>query len=182
MAEKILLIIAHNGFQPIEYTVPKQMLEQAGMQVCTASDKKGQAVASDGSKATVDYTLEEVKVEDFDGIFIIGGRGAMEHLDNTRMHEIIRSADKVNMVYGAICISPRILAHAGVLEWRRVTGWDEDNNLAALLKEVGAEYILTGVVVDDNIITATGPSVAQDFGQAIIDTVRNPFIKAAELD
>ena len=74
----------------------------------------------------------------------------------------------------------KILAHAGVLDGRRVTGWDDDHKLAGILKDAGAEYVHVDVVVDRNIITATGPTVAKEFGQAIIETLQQPYIEVEE--
>lgn len=40
---KILMIIAHEGFQQVEYGIPKKTFEQAGFTVVTASNKPGMA-------------------------------------------------------------------------------------------------------------------------------------------
>ena len=171
--KSVLLIIASKGFQPIEYGVTRKALEDENIKVYTASDAKdklGNAISSDGSPVKVDYIIDDVEIKDFDGIFIIGGSGAMEHLDNERTYRIIEETDRaLNKVYGAICISTRILAHAGVLDGRHVTGWDDDVKLKGILDDYGAQYIAeVGVVVDRNIVTATGPTKAQEFGEAIV--------------
>lgn len=179
--KKVLFIIASRGFQPIEYGIPRQILESENIKVYTASDAKdqlGNAISSDNSFVKVDYILEEVKVKDFDGIFIIGGPGAMEHLDNERTYRIIREIDKqINKIYGAICISPRILANAEVLDDRKVTGWDGDKQAKSYLEDAGAQYINEAVVVDRNIITANGPKSAQDFAKAILEALYPQKIK-----
>ena len=176
--KKVLLVIASKGFQPIEYGVTREILESEDIKVETASDAKdllGNAISSDKQPVKVDYLLLDVNVDHYDGLFIIGGPGAMEHLDNANMYRLIREMDRrFNKIYGAICISTRILANADVLQDRKVTGWDKDNELASILKDVGAQYIRDqDVVVDDNIITATGPDVAQEFAQAILKTLYN---------
>jgi len=182
--KKVLLMIASKGFQPIEYGVPRQILEDENVKVLTVSDSKdklGNAISSDGSPAKVDLLLEDINVKDFDGIFIIGGPGAMEHLDNDRAYRIIHEIDReINKIYGAICISPRILANAGVLDDRRVTGWDQDKKLKDILNDAGATYVNEDVVIDRNLITATGPHAAQEFGEAILRglyklTIEKPY-------
>jgi protease I len=173
--KKILLVVASKGFQPIEYGVTREILESEDIKVETASNAKdslGNAISSDNQPVRVDYLLQDVNVDHYDGLFIIGGQGAMEHLDNDNMYRLIHEVDRrFNKIYGAICISPRILANAGVLEDRNVTGWDNDKKLAGILKDVGATYVNAGVVIDDNIITATGPDQAQEFAQAILKTL-----------
>ncbi|MDR3646094.1 MAG: DJ-1/PfpI family protein [Candidatus Babeliales bacterium] len=182
--KKILLVIASKGFQPIEYGVTREILEAEDIKVETASNAKdslGNAISSDNKPAHVDYLLQDVNVDHYDGLFIIGGQDAMEHLDNDNMYRLIHEVDRrFNKIYGAICISTRILANAGVLEDRNVTGWDNDKKLALILKDVGANYVKAGVVVDDNIITATGPDEVQDFGQAILKALYTRQPETAE--
>ena len=48
---KILMIIAHEGFQQVEYGIPKKTFEQAGFAVVTASNKPGIATAKDTIKS-----------------------------------------------------------------------------------------------------------------------------------
>ena len=169
---KLLLVVAYTGFQPIEYTVPKKLLENAGFTVMTASNKAGTATATDGSTTTVDTVISDVNVDDYDGIFFVGGSGALENLDNQTNYDLINKAISAKKAVGAICISTRILAKAGVLKGRHATGWDGDNELAAIYKEHGVNYVRRDVVTDNKIITATGPKVAHEFGQHIISLLQ----------
>ena len=41
MNASVVIIIASDGYQPIEYATPKKILEQAGFMVTVASDKPG---------------------------------------------------------------------------------------------------------------------------------------------
>ena len=170
----ILFIIAHEGFQPIEYSVPKRVLLAAGVEVKTASDMPGIATSAiNREKIPVDLKLDEVVVDEYEGIFLIGGPGAWEFLNDEKSYRIIREMAKGCKIWGAICISPRILANAGVLKGRKVTGWDDDGELSEVLLNVGAEYIKKSVVVDGNLITASGPAAAKEFGEKIVVALYN---------
>ena len=164
----ILLIVASEGFQHIEYRTPKKVLEEAGFTIITASNKPSAAIAKDGSTTNVDVVLDQVNVNDYDGIFFIGGPGALEHLDNQTSYTVIKAAADAKKPLGAICVSTRILAKAGVLKQKRATGWDGDDLLGQLYHEHDVVYIPEEVVVDENIITATGPKAAQEFAEQII--------------
>ncbi len=166
---KALLVVANEGYQHIEYGIPKKILIDAGIDVETASDSAIPAIAKDGSTTKVDVTLDKVDPDLYDGIFFIGGPGALEHLDNEWSYRIIRHAAQNGIPLGAICISTRILAKAGIMAGRKATGWNGDGELDALYKEYDVEYIKKNVVVDKNIITATKPDAAQEFGEAIVD-------------
>ena len=137
----VLLIIASQGFQPMEYGQPKKILEANGIKVVTASNKPGTATAKDGTKAHINITTDKVKVEDYSGIFLIGGSGALENLDNEITYKIIQQAKELDKPFGSICISTRILANAGVINGKKVTGWNGDGELDAILKNSGAIYI-----------------------------------------
>lgn len=171
MSKKILFIVAYEGYQQVEYNIPKQVLINTGNIVITGSTKRGSAIAKDGSTTEVEVLLEDIKVHDYDGIFFIGGPGALDDLDNEKSYSIARNANKANMPFGAICIATRILAKSGTLTGREATGWNGDGELAAIFKKYDVEYIKKPVVIDENIITAVGPDAAQDFGKAITQVI-----------
>lgn len=179
MMKKVLLIVANEGFKTVEYKVPKDILIKGNVEVFTASNKPKYvtsaeffATGSDGFQVKVDMAITDVNVDDFDGIFLIGGPGALEHLDNYDTYKLFEEINlKNDRAFGAICISVRILANAGVLNGRSVTGWDEDGELLHVLDSAGAHYIKTGTVIDDNLITSVGPANAKDFGSAILKVV-----------
>jgi 4-methyl-5(b-hydroxyethyl)-thiazole monophosphate biosynthesis len=175
--KSVVLIIASNGFQEVEYHVPKKMLEHQGIKVITASNTAGGAVAKDGSTVIVDLIIPNVNAVDYDGIFFIGGPGALEHLDHDMSYHLLAQAKKHAIPYGAICSSVRILAKAGVLQGKKATGWDGDKALRTILEGFGAHYEEGKEIVTDGLVaTAVGPHAAHGFGQAIIRLLNKEFI------
>jgi len=174
MNKKVLLIIASRDFQPKEYLLPKEVLEQGGVKVITASDKGGTAVADSygGANATVDLLVGDAKVENFDGAFIVGGQGAKTLLETEDVYNLMRAFHKAGKFYGAICYSPRILAHAGVLQGKNATGWNGDDELPGILQSVGAKYSAEPVVVDGKLITAVDPTAAKQWGEEILKNLK----------
>lgn len=169
---KVLFIVAHEGFQPIEYSDPKEILQDGGVEVFTASNLPGTAKAAYGGEdVSVDLLVRDIKVADYDGIFFIGGPGALENLDNEESYDLAKKMSNGGKLWGAICISPRILAHAGVLKNKKVTGWDDDDELGQILTDVGAQYIHEAVVVDKKLITASGPRAAAEWGRKILENL-----------
>lgn len=186
----ILLIIANSGYHPVEYGYTRKALEDAKVKVVVASNLKSEANAKPSenhskvcnepkcvnliyeypqfSTAKVDLTLDEVDIKKYDGIFIIGGPGAMEFLDNEIVYKIMQDAALKNKPFGAICVSPRILANATVLKGKKATGWNGDNKLDDIFINHNVSYIKEPVVIDGNLITADGPDSAISFGNAIL--------------
>ena len=168
MTKKVALVVANSGFQQDEYHGTYNALVKAGVHVTIASDKKGEAVAHDGSTVHVDMVIDDVKPAAVDGIFLIGGRGALKHLDTPVMHKLLNEAMATGKAYGAICISPRILAKAQVLKGKKATCWDGDGLAKEVLEAQGVIFVNEPVVTDGKIITANGPLAATEFGQAIV--------------
>jgi len=158
------MIIGFENFRDEEYRDPKAVLEKAGVEVTTASAKLGTARGKHGMSAKVDITLDQVKVEDYDAILFIGGPGCYVYYDDPSAHKIARETIKQGKILGAICAAPGILANAGVLKGKKATMFTDDGTLA----KGGAAYTGKGVEVDGKIITATGPSTAKAWGEAIV--------------
>lgn len=170
--KKILFVVAGEGFQNQEYFDSAEVLIDAGFDIVTASDRLGLAISQNGIQVAVDMVLEKVNPIEFDGIFFIGGPGALEHLDTQESNRIVNEMMILQRPYGAICIAPRILAKAHVLVGKRATGWDGDEQLSKIFAQNNVEYIHEPVVVDGNIVTANGPAAAHAFGEAIVQILK----------
>jgi len=163
--QKIVMIVAFQLFRDEEYAEPKAILEKAGFQIVTASSQLGIASGRFGLTAKVDILLQEIKVDDYAAVLFIGGPGSHGYYQDPEAHRIAQEAIKQGKLLGAICAAPGILAHAGVLKGKKATVHEGD---IAALKEGGAIYTGKGVEMDGKIITATGPSTAKAWGEAII--------------
>jgi len=178
MAERqVVFVVASRDYQPIEYQVPKHLIEQAGFTVLTASDKSGRAVATDGSTTPVDLLIDAFDSTDYDAIVFIGGSGALDALDNKKSYDVLKKAAEAKIIIAAICLSTRILAKAGILKNKKATGGNDDKELEDIYKEYGVNYKLSDVVVDGSIITAVGPAAAREFAENIISLLSDKYSK-----
>jgi putative intracellular protease/amidase len=170
MSKKVLLILASEGFQVIEYGHTKEELEEAGFEVVVASDKAGEIIGGDEkTKAKADLSLDEINLDDYDGLYIIGGPGAKVFLDNEKLYNLLSKWKETGKPYGAICWSVRILAKAGVLKDKIAAGWNGDGELPEILEKNGAKYIEEDAHTDGSIVTASGPGAAREFGRMITE-------------
>jgi len=161
----ILLIVAQNGFRDEEYFKPKQILEEAGYKVVTASFQAGIARGKLGGTTQADIALKDVKVDDYAGIVFVGGPGAADYFADKVALNIAKEAYEKDKVVGAICIAPGILARAGILKGKKATVYPSELDT---LKVKGANYINRPVVVDGKIVTANGPDAAESFGKELV--------------
>lgn len=171
--KKILMIITFRDFKDQEYFMPREIFENSGLTVCSASTQKGKAIGSGGKETQVDLTLEEVKADDYGAVVFVGGPGAHGLIENSQCHRIAKEALANNKILGAICIAPAILAKAGVLTGKKATVWSSasDKSAIGILKENGANFKSEAVVRDGKIITANGPSAAGRFAEMIVEAL-----------
>lgn len=171
--KKVLMIIAQKNFRDEEFFEPREIFEDAGMDVTVASNSTDEAVGVLGGKVRPDATIDNVNIADFDAVVIAGGGGSREFLwSNKKLQKLVKDAFDHEKVLAAICISPVVLARAGVLEDRKATVFND----AACIKELekgGASYEEEDVIVDDNVVTACGPDAAEKFGEAVLEALSN---------
>lgn len=171
--KKIAMLIAFRDFRDEEYFIPKNTLGSTGAKIQTVSTESGTAIGSQGGDTQVDILLGDLKVSDFDAIIFVGGPGAPKYLDNETSYQIAKDAVSQNKVLAAICISPTILAKAGVLAGKKATVWSSvlDKSAVKILNDNNAIYQDSPVAVDGNIITANGPGAAEEFGKTIVEVL-----------
>ena len=168
--KKIAIIIAFRDFQDIEYFIPKEIFEANNIITKTVSTKEGIAIGVYGGDAQIDILLKDLSVNDFDAIVFIGGGGCLKYLDNEESYGIARETVDSGKLLASICISPVVLAKAGVLQGKKATVWTspQEKKPIAILKENGASYMEENVIIDGKIITALGPQAANEFGKEVV--------------
>ncbi|MCX5793156.1 MAG: DJ-1/PfpI family protein [Elusimicrobia bacterium] len=167
--KKIAMFIAFQGFRDEEYTEPKKILEAGGHKVVTVSTAKGLARGKFRAVAEVDKTVDEIAAADYDALTLVGGPGALEHLDTPQVHALFRAAAGLGKLIGAICISPVVLAHAGLLRGKKVACWPDG---AAEVEKGGAACTGADLEIDGDLITASGPLPAKEYGRALLEALK----------
>lgn len=171
MEKKVLMIIAQRDFRDEEYEEPKAVLEMEGVEVVVASTAVGTARGMFGMQATPDTTVDEVNPAEFDAVVVVGGSGSQTYLwNNSKVQKIVQAIHQKGGLVAAICISPVVLARAGLLRGKRATVFRTDTTINEL-KKGGALISDAPVVVDGKIITGMGPEAAKEFGRKIADNL-----------
>jgi putative intracellular protease/amidase len=131
-------------------------------------------VAEDKKTTThVDMLIDEIDPLKWDGIFLIGGPGALQHCNIPSVRQLISDAHNFDKPIGAIGQATRILAESGALNNKEATGWNDDGNLGAIYAQHGAQNLHESVITDGNLITATGETAATQFARAIITLINS---------
>lgn len=174
LKQKVVLVVAYQGFQDLEYKNTKEALEKEGIEVTVTSSLVGIAKGKLGERIKIEKDLSSINLSEFDALVFIGGPGALEYLNDSQAHRLIKEAIEQEKILGAICIAPEILAQADVLKDKKATVWSSsvDNSPILFLEEKGAEYVDEQVVKDGKIITAKGPEAATKFGEEIAEALK----------
>jgi protease I len=164
----VLLVIAPSGFRDEELLQPKALLEAAGAVVEVASTSTHVCRGMLGAEVEPDLALHEVDPHRYAAIVLAGGSGAVTYLwDNHALHALLRIARADGTPIGAICLSPAVLARAGLLRGVRATVYG-DPRARRELERGGALYVDEHVVTDQGFVTAAGPRDAGAFAHAVM--------------
>lgn len=170
---KKILIIATDGFEQSELMQPKQLLEEAGAQTTVASLEEGAITGWNdgnwGDAVSVNLTVDKVDVADYDALLLPGGQINPDILRmNETVIDLVKQFNSANKPIAAICHAPWLLAEAGIIEGKTVTGWP---SIRTDLRNAGGEVIDKRVAVDGNLITSRNPDDIPAFTEALMDAV-----------
>ncbi|WP_342088776.1 type 1 glutamine amidotransferase domain-containing protein [Dyadobacter sp. OTU695] len=182
---KKLAVIAADGFEEIELLGPVWYFRQLGAQVDIVAPKFNPAPARYGLSTPemakthimaiqylnpvgwikVDRTADQIKVDEYDAIFIPGGAWNPDNLRYDKdVIRYIQDFNKSGKLIAAICHAPVVLASANILKGRKLTGYW---NIQTDLTNAGGVVSDVPVVTDGNIITSRHPIDVADFSRAV---------------
>jgi len=156
----MIYVFLAEGFEEIEALAPVDVLRRGGIEVKTVGVTGKTVTGAHGIAVSADITVDQITLEGLDGIVLPGGMPGTLNLEaNERLCELVRQADRKQLLIGAICAAPSVLGHLGVLNGKRATCFP------GFEKELAGATVCDGqVVCDGNIITAKGMGVAVQFG------------------
>jgi protease I len=144
-------------FEDSEYSQPAEAFKKAGHELTHIGLKSGATVKGlkKGTPAEVDKTPRDVKVDDFDALFIPGGFSPDILRANDDAVKFVKDFVDSGKPVCLICHAAQLLITAQVLRGRRVTGW---KSIIQDIKNAGAEFIDQEVVEDGNLISSRSPA------------------------
>lgn len=168
--KRAAIIVPSENFQDEEFWETKNMLDSARILVTVASNRPGwiKGMNRIGSPFEVQVPVEQIRVNDFDSIVIIGGAGAAMFFDNRIVLDIINEAFQKRKIIGATSRGTLVLANAGILKGIKVTGLIEESGA---IQNAGAVFTNLPVEKDMRVITCAGPQAARTFAIALADAI-----------
>jgi protease I len=182
MGKKVLML-AGDFVEDYEVMVPFQALKSVGVDVdVICPDKKsGDSVPTAihdfvgnqtyaelrGHNFILNKDFDSVNVNDYDGLYVCGGRAPEYIRLNERILEITRHFFEENKPVAAICHGIQILTVAGVLKGRTLTAYVAIGPDIALAGGTWKNIPADQAVVDGNLVTSPAwpghPAILREF-------------------
>ncbi|QES87793.1 DJ-1/PfpI family protein [Rhizosphaericola mali] len=182
MAKKILLL-AGDFVEDYEVMVPFQALQSVGLEVhAICPDKQsGENVATAihdfvgfqtyaelrGHNFTLNYSFDKVNLDDYDGLYITGGRAPEYIRLNARIIEIVQYFFEKNLPVAAICHGIQILTAANVVKGKTLTAYPAVGPEVTLAGGNFKDILATDAITDGNLTTSPAwpghPAILKEF-------------------
>ncbi|EYF05770.1 type 1 glutamine amidotransferase domain-containing protein [Chondromyces apiculatus] len=171
LAGKRIAVLAADGFEQVELTLPVKALRAKGATVEIVSLRRGRIVGMHlnvpGSRTKVDRTVEKVNAARYDGLFVPGGFIGPDLVrQSEEARDLVRAFDAAGKPIAVICHGPWVLASAEILKGRQLTSWP---GIRDDLVHAGAVWRNEAVVVDGNLVSSRGPQDLPAFTRAMVD-------------
>ncbi len=157
-----ILIPLTDGFEEIEAFTSLDILRRAGFNVVTAGIPSSMLTGANGAKITTDKKLDDLNIDEFDAIVLVGGPGYKNLSNSGKIISALRDFDDKKKTIAAICMAPSILAKAGIINDRKATIYPGSER--EIPRPRGER-----VVVDEHIITSQAPGTAMEFALKIVE-------------
>ena len=163
-----LIVVSAEGFADPEYAIPAKIFADAGFILTTASTKKT-AVSMRNKQIDADILIDDVYPDAYSFISITGGSGSPRDLwNNKKLQSLAIRFHELGKPVGAICLSPVVLAHAGLLRGLQATVCLEPE-AAEEFRKHEVDFVDTAVVVSGNIVTGRNPQSSEAYARALLD-------------
>jgi protease I len=154
-------------FEDVEATYPLYRMREAGAEVTVIGSEAGASVTGKkGQELEVEQAAADLSADDLDLLVIAGGYGP----DKLRMDEgvlgLVRDLHEQGKPIAFICHAGWVPASAAIVEGRTVTSYP---SIADDLRNAGAEWEDSEVVVDGNLISSRRPDDLPAFMRATIE-------------
>lgn len=175
---KVAILIA-TGFEDRELAEPLEYLTGSGFPTTLVgqadSDREG-VTGKHGTTVAAQATISDISADDFDAVLIPGGKAPARLRQNEQVLDFIRRMNQQDKPIAAICHGPQVLASAGVLHGRTVTGFF---TIRREIRQAGGRFVSRSVARDGNLITSRKPGDIPRFVETLAEALKQPVRKGA---
>jgi protease I len=168
---KTVAVLAADGFERVELTIPCKALRRAGAKVHVISLHKGKIrsmnLTAPSGTVAVDHTVTDARPEDYDALLIPGGFVGPDFLRQSReARDFVRTFDQQGKPIATLCHGPWLLVSAEVASGRTLAAWP---GVRDDIVHAGGTWRDQAVVRDRNWVSSRGPQDLMEFVPAMIE-------------
>ena len=170
---KKIAMLMTNKFEDSEARKPYDAVREAGFQVEVLSPKAGETLKGKKEEFSVksDQAISRARVADYELLIIPGGQSPEALRLEEGAVEFVKEFGKTGKPIAAICHGPQLLISAELTRDRKMTCYEA---VAIDLKNAGAKYEDSALVVDGPFITSRTPEDLPQFCEAILKALKQP--------
>ena len=170
---KKVAILTESGFEEVELTSPKKVLEEAGAIVHIVSPQKEKVLAWDHDHWSidlpVDVQIDEAKPEDYDALVLPGGVLNPDKMrTNKKCIAFAQHFLENGKPLAAICHGPQLLIETGMITGREMTSYPA---IKTDLVNAGVIWMDKEVVVDNGLVTSRSPKDLEAFNKKMLEEI-----------
>ncbi len=164
---KEIAVIIADLFEDSEYTRPVEAFQAAGHSVVNLGLSEGAKVKGKKNQTpvTIDQTVTNVVVDEFDALLIPGGYSPDKLRVDINVVDFVRQFVESGKPVFSIGHAPQLLISADVVSGRTITGW---KSIVQDIKNAGATFLDEAVVEDGNLICSRYPGDLDVFTDACL--------------
>ncbi|GGW21464.1 MULTISPECIES: type 1 glutamine amidotransferase domain-containing protein [Vreelandella] len=171
---KRVAILATDGFEESELSVPRAALQKEGVDVHVISPEgkeiRAWAETEWGDNYPADKSLAQASEADYHALVLPGG---LFNPDELRMNDealsFVKAFFQAGKPVAAICHAPWILINADVVEGRKMTSVA---SVAQDLRNAGVNWVDEPVVVDSGLVTSRTPKDLDAFNAKLLEELQ----------
>ena len=148
MAKRIAVLVADH-YDDLEYSQPVAAFLAAKHQVSNIAPQAGVIVHGNQrhSSAQIHHSITDISIDDFDALFIPGGKSALTLANHPQVISFIQAFNHAKKSIFSICDGALLLNAANILQDRIITSLRQ---YATCFEKAGAIYYDAEIVNDNN--------------------------------
>lgn len=164
-----VLMLIDNNYEDTEALYPYYRMLEAGHSVTVAGSTAGTYTSKHGYPIKADKAASEIDIKKFDALIIPGGQAPDRMRTKPDMVKLVKEAFNRDIVIGAICHGAQMLIEAEGVKGKKATCYI---SVKTDLKNAGAVYEDSPVVVDGKLVTSRHPGDLPDFCRTLVNMIK----------
>ncbi len=164
-----VLMLIDNNYEDMEALYPYYRLLEAGHSVTVVGSPAGTYTSKHGYPIKAEKSPSGIEIKNFDALIIPGGQAPDRMRIKPDMVRLVKEAVKRDIIVGAICHGAQMLIEAEAVKGRKATCYI---SVKTDLKNAGAVYEDSPVVVDGKLVTSRHPGDLPDFCRTLVEMIK----------